>query len=150
MLLFSIKWQEKPGRGRLAAILAAVAVKDDSGAALSQTRRMKRSALVLLGLAAAGVAATGIARSARRVQQAEREIAELRRVQAAHALRASRLDHEFRTPIGAAAAALELLEIAGIGDAALQAEARQVIARQLNRMTALTETLREFARDPVR
>lgn len=109
---------------------------------------MKRSALVLIGLAAAGAAAAGTARCARRVRQAEREIAELRRAQAAHALRAIRLDHEFRTPIGAAAAALELLEMAGIGDAALQAEARQVIARQLSRMTALTETLREFGRGP--
>ncbi|MBO9513610.1 MAG: hypothetical protein J7549_05775 [Variovorax sp.] len=56
-----------------------------------------------------------------------------------------RLDHALRTPIGAANAALALLETA-TDDAALQAQARQVIARQLARMTALTEELRALAR----
>jgi len=55
-----------------------------------------------------------------------------------------RLDHAMRTPIGAARAALEILESA-TDDHDLQAEARQVIARQLARMTALTEELREVA-----
>jgi signal transduction histidine kinase len=55
-----------------------------------------------------------------------------------------RLDHEMRTPIGAAQAALEILRLE-TDDENLQAEARRVIARQLARMTALTEELRELA-----
>ncbi|WP_088953540.1 histidine kinase dimerization/phospho-acceptor domain-containing protein [Variovorax sp. HW608] len=55
-----------------------------------------------------------------------------------------RLDHELRTPIGAARAALEILQSA-TDDEDLQAEARRVIARQLARMTALTEELRGLA-----
>ncbi|MEJ8814488.1 histidine kinase dimerization/phospho-acceptor domain-containing protein [Variovorax ureilyticus] len=57
-----------------------------------------------------------------------------------------RLDHALRTPIGAARAALEILETA-TDDPDLQAEARQVIARQLTRMTALTEELHELAQE---
>jgi signal transduction histidine kinase len=74
----------------------------------------------------------------------EAELEALRQALAAHAEEASRLDHAFRTPIGAAAAALQLLETSG-DDPDLQAQARQVIARQLGRMTALTESLREAA-----
>jgi signal transduction histidine kinase len=76
--------------------------------------------------------------------QTKAELEALRQALAAHAAEASRLDHAFRTPIGAAAAALQLLETSG-DDPELQAQARQVIARQLSRMTALTESLREAA-----
>ncbi|VTU39440.1 His Kinase A (phospho-acceptor) domain protein [Variovorax sp. PBL-H6] len=76
--------------------------------------------------------------------EAEAELTALRRALAAHAEEASRLDHAFRTPIGAAAAALQLLETSR-DDPELQAQARQVIARQLSRMTALTDSLREAA-----
>ena len=55
-----------------------------------------------------------------------------------------RLDHAMRTPIGAARAALEILQTA-TDDHDLQVEARHVIARQLARMTELTEQLRELA-----
>jgi signal transduction histidine kinase len=100
----------------------------------------------VLGLAATLAAATALGRAARAENEAEAEsqLEGLRRTLAAHAKEASRLDHAFRTPIGAAAAALELLETSG-DDPELQAQARQVIARQLSRMTALTESLREAA-----
>ncbi len=68
----------------------------------------------------------------------------LREKLAAQSREIHRLDHAMRTPIGAARAALEILESA-TDDHDLQAEARQVIARQLARMTALTEELRELA-----
>ena len=76
--------------------------------------------------------------------ETEAELEALRQALAAHAEEASRLDHAFRTPIGAAAAALQLLETSS-DDPELQAQAREVIARQLGRMTALTESLREAA-----
>jgi signal transduction histidine kinase len=76
--------------------------------------------------------------------ETEAELEALRQALAAHAEEARRLDHAFRTPIGAAAAALQLLETSG-DDPELQTQARQVIARQLSRMTALTESLREAA-----
>jgi signal transduction histidine kinase len=125
--------------------------------ALSDTRSMRQSPFVfaahtalfaVLGLAATLAAATALGRAARAENEAEAEaesqLEGLRRTLAAHAQEASRLDHAFRTPIGAAAAALELLETSG-DDPELQAQARQVIARQLSRMTALTESLREAA-----
>jgi signal transduction histidine kinase len=103
-----------------------------------------------LGLAASLAAATALGRAARAEDESKREpepeaqLEALRQALAAHAKEASRLDHAFRTPIGAAAAALQLLETSG-DDPELQAQARQVIARQLSRMTALTESLRETA-----
>ncbi|MBT2322330.1 hypothetical protein J7E62_08230 [Variovorax paradoxus] len=75
----------------------------------------------------------------------EEELQALREKLDRQAREARRMDHEFRTPIGAVAAAVELLSTSP--DAALQAQARQVISRQLARMTALTEELRELARD---
>jgi signal transduction histidine kinase len=106
----------------------------------------------VLGLAATLAAATALGRGARAGEgnepatepETEAELQALRQALAAHAAEASRLDHAFRTPIGAAAAALQLLETSG-DDPELQAQARQVIARQLSRMTALTESLREAA-----
>ncbi|KWT96979.1 His Kinase A (phospho-acceptor) domain protein [Variovorax sp. WDL1] len=102
----------------------------------------------MLGLAATVAAATALGRAARAEDKAgtaaEARLEALRQALADHAKEASRLDHAFRTPIGAAAAALQLLETSG-DDPELQAQARQVIARQLSRMTALTESLREAA-----
>lgn len=100
--------------------------------------------LAALGVGAMAAAAR-VRRAGRMNRNREAELDRLRDLLAAHAREALRLDHEFRTPIGAAAAALALLETSG-DDPALQTEARQVIARQLQRMTALTETLRETAR----
>jgi signal transduction histidine kinase len=99
-------------------------------------------AVLLAAMSFAAGAAFGRARRANAGNGSE--LRALREALAAHAEEAVRLDHAFRTPIGAAAAALELLETSG-DDPALQAQARQVIARQLGRMTALTETLRETA-----
>ncbi len=110
------------------------------------------------GVAATLAAATALGRAARAeghietqpetlpeaTPETETELKALRQTLAAHAEEASRLDHAFRTPIGAAAAALQLLETSG-DDPELQLQARQVIARQLSRMTALTESLREAA-----
>lgn len=112
----------------------------------------RAACFAVLGLAATVAAATALGRAARAEDEndpeteteTEAQLEALRQVLAAHAKEASRLDHAFRTPIGAAAAALQLLETSG-DDPELQAQARQVIARQLSRMTALTESLREAA-----
>jgi signal transduction histidine kinase len=109
----------------------------------------RTACFAVLGLVATLAAATALGRAARAEDEAAEADAEarleaLRQALAAHAKEASRLDHAFRTPIGAAAAALELLETSG-DDPELQAQARQVIGRQLSRMTALTESLREAA-----
>ncbi|MGK6308307.1 histidine kinase dimerization/phospho-acceptor domain-containing protein [Variovorax sp. DT-64] len=113
----------------------------------------RTASFAVLGLGAA-VAAAVFGRAARVEDhiaakpeidpETEAELQALRQALAAHAEEASRLDHAFRTPIGAAAAALQLLETSG-DDPELQAQARQVIARQLGRMTALTESLRKAA-----
>lgn len=101
-----------------------------------------------IGLAGACIAVAGILLAVRRVrEEADAEIAALHRARALHAMRANRLDHDLRTPIGTIAAAMELLDAARPADAALQAEARRVIDRQLCHMTELTESLREFARE---
>ncbi|WP_146039296.1 MULTISPECIES: histidine kinase dimerization/phospho-acceptor domain-containing protein [unclassified Variovorax] len=108
----------------------------------------RTASFAMLGLAATVAAATALGRAARAEDKAgtaaEARLEALRQALADHAKEASRLDHAFRTPIGAAAAALQLLETSG-DDPELQAQARQVIARQLSRMTALTESLREAA-----
>ena len=62
----------------------------------------------------------------------------------ADAERARRLEHDLRTPIGTLAAAWELLGDS-CSDAALQAEARAVIERQLARLHALADELHAFA-----
>ena len=138
-----------------------------SASLLADTRSMRQTAFAfafaartacfaVLGLAATLAAATALGRAARAEDEteteteakpepeAEAQLEAMRQALAEHAKEASRLDHAFRTPIGAAAAALQLLETSG-DDPELQAQARQVIARQLSRMTALTESLRETA-----
>lgn len=99
------------------------------------------AALALLALGAT----LGRARAARRTRELDQQIATLRHSASAHAERADRLDHDFRTPIGTAAAALEVLRTAK-DDLTMQTEACNVISRQLARMTGLTEELREIAR----
>jgi hypothetical protein len=59
------------------------------------------------------------------------------------ALRAQRLEHDLRSPVGAMAVALELLRTSD--DEELRREAMQVFERQLARMTSLTEQVHEFA-----
>jgi signal transduction histidine kinase len=118
----------------------------------------RTACFAVLGVAATLAAAAALGRAARAEDhigtkpepeseadpEIEAQLEALRQALATHAAEASRLDHAFRTPIGAAAAALQLLETSG-DDPELQAQARQVIARQLGRMTALTESLRETA-----
>ena len=60
------------------------------------------------------------------------------------ALRAQRLEHDLRSPVGAMAVALELLRTSD-DDEELRREAMQVFERQLARMTSLTEQVHEFA-----
>ncbi|MEJ7688353.1 MAG: histidine kinase dimerization/phospho-acceptor domain-containing protein [Variovorax sp.] len=109
-----------------------------------------RSNTAAIGIAGACIGLAAVLLAARKVREdTERELAVMRGARALHAGRADRLGHDLRTPIGTIAAALEFLPGAGAGagDAALQAEARRVIGRQLSRMTALTESLREFAQE---
>jgi len=86
--------------------------------------------------------ATAMSRSAPATGQDE--LASLRTDRIHHAERASRLDHDMRTPIGTMATALEWMNTT-LDEPDSQAEARQVIGRQVNRMIALTEELHELA-----
>ncbi|VTU41226.1 His Kinase A (phospho-acceptor) domain protein [Variovorax sp. PBS-H4] len=118
----------------------------------------RTACFAVLGLTATLAAAAAFGRAARAedepesntqtrtkpAPEVEAELEAIRQALAVHAAEARRLDHAFRTPIGAAAAALQLIETSG-DDPELQAQARQVIARQLSRMTGLTESLREAA-----
>lgn len=72
------------------------------------------------------------------------ELAGLQANRTRFAERASRLDHDMRTPIGTIATALEWMNTT-LDEPDSQAEARQVIGRQVNRMIALTEDLHELA-----
>ncbi len=119
--------------------------------AFASAARTACFAVLGLGAALAAAALGSAARTGDRIEtksetnpETDAELEALRQALAAHAEEARRLDHAFRTPIGAAAAALQLLETSG-DDPELQTQARQVIARQLSRMTALTESLREAA-----
>lgn len=58
--------------------------------------------------------------------------------------RVTQLDHDLRTPIGTIAAALELLDT---GSDAERAETREVLARQVVRLTIHAQRLRELAGD---
>ncbi|VWX62492.1 hypothetical protein VARIO8X_60292 [Burkholderiales bacterium 8X] len=60
---------------------------------------------------------------------------------AEHAQRARQIDHDLRTPLGTIASALALMEAAP-DDTVLRAEALQVIARQVGRITGVAEQLR--------
>ena len=59
--------------------------------------------------------------------------------------RASRFEHDLRTPIGTIASAVTLIEGAADDDA-LRVEAAQVIGRQVVRLADLAQSLGEFAR----
>ena len=64
---------------------------------------------------------------------------------ARHADRASQLDHDLRTPIGTVATALQWMNTA-VDEPDSQAEGREVIGRQVTRLTKLTEELHDLAR----
>ena len=97
-----------------------------------------------IGLGIAALAGLGLAlRQKARSAEAADMLAMRRAHQARLALRAQRLEHDMRGPIGAMAVALELLRTAD--DSATQREAMQVLERQVARMTSLTEQLHEFA-----
>ena len=99
----------------------------------------------LAGLCAAALVGLGLAwrHKARAAESAAEVVALQRERQARHALRAQRLEHDLRSPIGAMAVALELLRTAE--DSATRCEAMQVLERQVARMTSLTEQVHEFA-----
>jgi signal transduction histidine kinase len=107
-----------------------------------------RQGLAALGVVSATYWATRALRKSRPPARGGADESEgagrLRERLAAQSRELLRLDHEMRTPIGAALAALEILRSA-TDDDDLQTEAQRVIARQLARMTALTEELRELA-----
>ncbi|WP_431112737.1 histidine kinase dimerization/phospho-acceptor domain-containing protein [Variovorax paradoxus] len=81
--------------------------------------------------------------NARAAQHAEEALAQHRARLSREALRARRLEHDLRSPVGAMAVALELLRTSD--DDELRREAMQVLERQVARMTSLTEQVREFA-----
>ena len=64
--------------------------------------------------------------------------------QPSFATRAERINHDMRTPIGTLVTALELIDCEADASAA---ETRSLMERQLARLTALAEELRELARD---
>lgn len=72
------------------------------------------------------------------------EISGWRAERAHHAERVNQLDHDLRTPIGTVATALEWMNTT-LDEPESQAEARQVIGRQVSRMIALTDELHELA-----
>ena len=82
----------------------------------------------------------------RNTDQASGELQRLRAGADAHARTAARIDHDLRTPIGTLMSAIELMR-AQPGDAALRAEALDVMTRQAAQMTALAESLRMLARE---
>ena len=104
----------------------------------------------VVALAGAGLAALTLGGFRSRQASRDREAlqAELRRLRAelvVQAGRARRIDHDLRTPIGTVANALEWMKMSE-DDAQAQAEARRVIGRQVGRLTALAEQLRDLAR----
>jgi len=122
-----------------------MAGKDGSVRKLLRQNLRARQGLAALGVLAAVFWAAGAKPPVRRHKvNAMEESDALREKLAAQSSELLRLDHAMRTPIGAARAALAILESA-TDDHDLQAEARQVIERQLARMTALTEELRDLA-----
>lgn len=58
--------------------------------------------------------------------------------------RVSRLEHDIRTPVGAMAVALDLLNTSS--DPEIRQQATEVLQRQIARMTSLTEEMRQFSR----
>ena len=111
------------------------------------------SAGVSLGVGIAfGVGMAAVASRLRILFSSERtEMTELTRLaglradMARHADRASQLDHDLRTPIGTVATALQWMNTA-VDEPDSQAEGREVIGRQVTRLTKLTEELHDLAR----
>ena len=111
------------------------------------------SAGVLLGIGIAfGVGMAAVASRLRTLLSPElteltelTELAGLRADMARHADRASQLDHDLRTPIGTVATALQWMNTA-VDEPDSQAEGREVIGRQVTRLTKLTEELHDLAR----
>jgi len=110
----------------------------DAGAPLAGT-------VMLIGACTAALVGLGLlCRERTRSAKAAAETLAMHQAgQARLALRAQRLDHDLRSPIGTMAVALELLRTSD--DSATQREAMQVLERQVARMTSLTEQLHEFA-----
>jgi signal transduction histidine kinase len=98
--------------------------------------------LIGLGAVAIGGLSLALRQKARSAKAAAETLALHQARQKRLALRAQRLEHDLRSPIGAMAVALELLRTAG--DSATQLEAVQVLERQVARMTSLTEQVHEF------
>jgi signal transduction histidine kinase len=96
-------------------------------------------------LAVAGLAGLGFAfrKKAQSATAAEEMLALHRARVARQALRAQRLEHDMRSPVGAMAVALELLRTSDDSDT--RREAMQVLERQVVRMTSLTEQMHQFA-----
>jgi signal transduction histidine kinase len=72
------------------------------------------------------------------------QLADARAQRAAQALEAHQLDHDLRAPLGAMAIALDLLQS---GDPGTEREARDVLRRQLARLTTLTDRVRALSQD---
>lgn len=72
------------------------------------------------------------------------ELASLKADRVLLAARASQLDHDMRTPIGTLATALDWMNTS-LDEPGSQAEAREVMGRQVNRMRGLTEELHKLA-----
>lgn len=64
--------------------------------------------------------------------------------------RIRRLDHDLRTPIGTIATALHLLRASGTGTAGPDEETMQVLERQVARLTAIADSLRDLAASSAR
>ena len=120
---------------------------------LSAVNKSVISAGVLLGIGIAfGVGMAAVASRLRTLLSPElteltelTELAGLRADMARHADRASQLDHDLRTPIGTVATALQWMNTA-VDEPDSQAEGREVIGRQVTRLTKLTEELHDLAR----
>lgn len=61
--------------------------------------------------------------------------------------RAKNLNHDFRTPIGTMATALELLRAGGTQFSDDDLETLEVLQRQVSKLTGLAESLHDFARE---
>ncbi|MDB5732319.1 MAG: histidine kinase domain protein [Variovorax sp.] len=108
----------------------------------TSTARTRSGPLRLLSVGAlTGLAVLALARADR--PQPSGEAAAAHRT--SHAMRALKIDHDLRTPIGALANALEWMRIS-VDDPQVQAEARDVIERQVLRLMKLAEELHDFAR----
>jgi signal transduction histidine kinase len=111
--------------------------RDAAGTAAGTAMLIALGATAIVGLSLA------LRQKARSAKAAAETLALHQAGQERLALRAQRLEHDLRSPIGAMAVALELLRTSD--DSATQREALQVLERQVARMTSLTEQVHEFA-----